>query len=114
MNTHTEKSERKWFSKTRMNRYFLDEVIKRASRISEVKVNWIEKVTRQNGNGEVVLIRAEVENGNKQCYLVELSPRFRTMHCDCPDFKYRCSNHSKVFFPCKHIWAVIAALNRQN
>jgi len=111
MDAHT-RLELKWFSKTRMNRDFLDEAVERASRIKEVKVNWIWKNVKWTDKWSTrKFIMAEVENGSRKCYLVVLSPKLRKMYCECKDFKYRCSNHNRVFYPCKHIWAVISALN---
>ena len=111
MHAHT-RLELKWFSKTRMNRDFLEEAVTRAARKDEVKVNWIWKDVKWTDKVSTRrLILAEVENGSRKCYLVALSPKLRRMWCDCPDFQYRCSNGTKVFFPCKHIWAVISALN---
>jgi len=114
MNAHTQnRIETKWFSKERMNRDFLDEAVKRAARIKEVKVNWIWKNVKWTDiKGTRTFTIAIVENGKK--FFVALTPNFRRMYCSCPDFQHNCSNGNKVYFPCKHIFAVIAALNRQN
>ena len=113
MDAHTQnRIETKWFSKTRMNRDFLDEAVKRASRVSEVKVNQIwRNIKWTDKKGTRIFHIAIVENGKR--FFVALTPNFRRMYCSCPDFQHNCSDGNHVYFPCKHIFAVIAALNRQ-
>jgi len=113
MNAHTQnRIETKWFSKVRMNKEFQDEAVKRAARISEVKVIQVEKnVKWTDKKGTRIFHIAIVENGKR--FFVALTPNFRRMYCSCPDFHERCSDGNRVYFPCKHIFAVIAALNRQ-
>ena len=114
MNAHAQnRIITKWFSKTRMNKDFLDEAVKRASRISEVRVKWIWKNVKWTDiKGTRTFTIAIVENGKR--FFVALTPNFRRMYCSCPDFQHNCSDGNHVYFPCKHIFAVIAALNRQN
>jgi len=113
MNAHAQnRIITKWFSKTRMNKEFQEQAVARAARAKEVRVCWTWRVKWTDAKSTRDLIIAIVENGKR--FFVALTPNFRRMYCSCPDFQHNCSDGNHVYFPCKHIFAVIAALNRQN
>jgi len=103
-----------WFNRKVANKYFLKELVNRASRIKECKVTDVTAVKWHYPTWSYQYFIASVENGSGTNYTVILSPHFRRMWCDCEDFQKRAFDreNGKVRFPCKHILAVIRYINR--